>query len=193
MQTPEKKVQGKQTICSRGYQRWRSILYESNIRGISSTEALIKTVWLMNSIYFGLRGCDERLQMRWSDVKMLADADGIEYLEYCERQTKRRSGEEPWNIRPVKPKTFGRPDGAPEKDPVSFYKFYPEKDLAQCRASKHLYYLGLNNSNDCSKCWFKESAIKTYLVNENNGRISWLRATTNPPWRTKANDAKTER
>ena len=113
----------------------------------------------MNSIYFGLRGCDERLQMRWSDVKMLRDADGIEYLEYCERQTKRRSGEEPRNIRPVKPKTFGRPDGAPEKDPVSFYKFYPEKDLAQCRASKHLYYLGLNNSNDCSKCWFKESAI----------------------------------
>ena len=153
-------MQGKQTICSRGYyQRWRSVLYDSNIRGISSAEALINTVWLMNLNYCGLRGCDERRQMRWSDVKILRDAYGTEYLEYCERQTKTRSGEEPRNIRPVKPKTFAMPDGAPEKDPVSVYKFYPEKDLAQCRASKHLYYLGLNNSKDCSKCWFKESAI----------------------------------
>ena len=120
-------MQGKQTICSRGYQRWRSVLYESNIREISSAEALINTVWLMNLIYSGLRGCDERCQMRWSDVKILRDADGTEYLEYSERQTKTRNGEEPRNIRPVKPKTFARPDGAPEKDPVSVYKFYSEK------------------------------------------------------------------
>ena len=40
-----------------------SILYESNILGISSAEALINTVWLMNSIHFGLRGCDEHCQM----------------------------------------------------------------------------------------------------------------------------------
>ena len=104
-----------------------SVLYESNIRGISSAEPLINTVWLMNSIYFGLRGCDERRQMRWSDVKILRDADGT---EYCERQTKTRSDEEPRNIRAVKPKTFARPDGAPEKDPVSVCQFYPEKDLA---------------------------------------------------------------
>ena len=76
----------------------------------------------MNLIYSGLRGCDERCQMRWSDVKILRDADGTEYLEYFERQTKTRNGEEPRNIRPVKPKTFARPDGAPEKDPVSVYK-----------------------------------------------------------------------
>ena len=84
----------------------------------------------MNLIYFGLRGCDGRRQMRWSDVKILRDADGAEYLEYCERQTKTRSGEEPRNIRAVTPKTFARPDGTPEKDPVAVYKFYPEKDLA---------------------------------------------------------------
>ena len=34
------------------------VLYESNILGISSAEALINTVWLMNSIHFGLRGWD---------------------------------------------------------------------------------------------------------------------------------------
>ena len=100
-----------------------SVLYESNILGISNAEALINTVWLMNSIHFGLRGCDEHRQLCWSDVKLLRDADGTEYLEYCERQTKTRSGEQPWNIRPLKPKAFARPDGPPEKDPVFVYKF----------------------------------------------------------------------
>ena len=32
-----------------------SVLFKSNILGISSAEALINTVWLMNSIHFGLR------------------------------------------------------------------------------------------------------------------------------------------
>ena len=65
-----------------------SVLYESNILGISSAEALINKVWLMNSIHFGLRGSDDHHQMCCSDVKLLRDADGTEYLEYCERQTK---------------------------------------------------------------------------------------------------------
>ena len=99
-----------------------SVLYESNILGISSAEALINTVWLMNSIHFGLRGSDEHRQLCWSDVKLLRNADGTEYLEYCERQTKTRSGEEPWNIRPLQHKAFARPDGPPEKDPVFVYK-----------------------------------------------------------------------
>ena len=55
------------------------VLYKSNILWISSAEALINTVWLKNSIRFGLRGCDERCQMCWSDVKLLRDADGTEY------------------------------------------------------------------------------------------------------------------
>ena len=93
------------------------VLYKSNILWITSAEALINTVWLKNSIRFGLRGCDERRQMCWSDVKLLRDADGTEYLEYCERQTKTRSGEEPRNIKPVKPKAFARPDGPTRKRP----------------------------------------------------------------------------
>ena len=60
--------------------------------GISGADALINTVWLMNSIHFGLRGCDEQRQVCWSDVKLLRDADGTEYLEYCEppNQNKQR-------------------------------------------------------------------------------------------------------
>ena len=160
-----------------------SVLYESNILGISSAEALINTVWLMNSIHFGLRGCDEHRQMCWSDVKLLRDADGTEYLEYCERQNKTRSGEEPRNIRPVKPKAFARPDGPREKDPDFAYKFYSEKRPSSMQTVEALYYLGINHSKDSSKWWFKASPMRvnklTSLMKTMTGKAGIERRLTN--------------
>ena len=36
------------------------ILFEKNLLGISSPQALLNTVWLNNMIHFGLRGCKDR-------------------------------------------------------------------------------------------------------------------------------------
>ena len=85
-----------------------NILYEQKLLGISNAEALLNTVWLFNSVHFGLRGCDEHRQMTWGDVELHKEADGTEYLEYCERQTKTRTGAEPRDVRAVKPKCFCR-------------------------------------------------------------------------------------
>ena len=40
--------------------------------------------------------------MFWEDIKLVTDSEGVEYLEYTERQTKTRTE----NIRKVKPKMF---------------------------------------------------------------------------------------
>ena len=137
----------------------------------------------MNSIHFGLRGCDEHRQMCWSDLKLLRDADGTEYLEYCERQTKTRSGEEPRNIKPVKPKAFARPDGPPEKYPVFVYKFYSEKRPSSMQTVEAPYYLGMNHSKDSSKCWFKASPMGvnklTSLMKTMAGKAGFERRLTN--------------
>ena len=69
-----------------------NILYEKNLLGISNAKALPTTVWLFNSVHFGLRGCEEHRQMTWGDVQLHMEADGTEYLEYSERQTKTRTG-----------------------------------------------------------------------------------------------------
>ena len=64
-------------------------LYEKNLLGISNAEALLNTVWLFNSVHFGLRGCEEHRQVtKLGDVQLHIDADGTECLEYSERQTK---------------------------------------------------------------------------------------------------------
>lgn len=71
-----------------------SVLFESNILGISSAEALIHTVGLMNSIHFGMRGCDEhrqKSQMCLSDVKLLRDADGLNIVSVNQTKKRRRA------------------------------------------------------------------------------------------------------
>ena len=86
------------------------IIYEKNFLGISNGEALINTLWLFNSLHFGLRGCGEHRQMCWGNVQLKKDAEGTEYLHFSKRQTKTRSGADPRNVRPIKPKAFATPD-----------------------------------------------------------------------------------
>ena len=64
---------------------------KKNLLGISNGEWLINTLWLCNSLHFGLRGCGEHRQMCWGDVQLMKDTDRTEYLYFSEKQTKTRS------------------------------------------------------------------------------------------------------
>ena len=68
------------------------ILYEKGLLGMCSPEALLNTLWLNNTLHFGFRGCKEHRDMCWGDVKLHKTANGVEYLEFNERQTKTRTG-----------------------------------------------------------------------------------------------------
>ena len=81
------------------FDRARKCLDEKHLLGISNAEASPNTVWLFNSVHFGLRGCEEHRQMTWGDVQLHMEADGTEYLEYSGRQAKTRTGAEPRNVR----------------------------------------------------------------------------------------------
>ena len=59
----------------------------------------MNTLWFNNSIHFGLRGVSEHSNLRWGDIKLKNSYDGTEYLEYNERQTKTRTGENIVDIR----------------------------------------------------------------------------------------------
>ena len=95
-----------------------------NLLGIRTAEALLNTLWFMNSIHFGLRGCEEHRQMTWGDIQLIRDVDRAEYLEYSARQIKTRTGAETRNIRSVKPQAFATQPGPDERNPVFVYKIY---------------------------------------------------------------------
>ena len=149
-----------------------NILYDKQLLGISNAEALLNTMWFKNTKHFGLRGCDEHCRMKWGDVQLLTDANGAEYLEYSERQTKTRTGAEPRNVRAVKPKAFSFANGSPDRDPVFVYKVYSEKRPSPMKDSNSPFYLGINyTKNPTEKPWFKANGSQQVKqFNENYGR-----------------------
>ncbi|CAC5426317.1 unnamed protein product [Mytilus coruscus] len=70
------------------------MLFEQNLLGGLSCnpEALHNTIWLNNTLHFGMRGRKEHIDMLFGDIKMMTTASGEQYLEYNERLTKTRTG-----------------------------------------------------------------------------------------------------
>lgn len=93
----------------------------------------------------------------------MKDVDGTEYLQYSERQTKTKTGEEPRNIRAVKSRAFSTPNNLPaEKNPVFVYKVYSEKRPPSMQDANALFYLAINhikNPAETNKSWFKSSGM----------------------------------
>ena len=68
----------------------------------------------------------EQKELRWGDIVLKTDSDGKEYLE-C-RQTKTRTGDDPRNQRPIKPRMYANNDAISiDRDSVHVYKMYKEK------------------------------------------------------------------
>ena len=102
--------------------------------------------------------------MCWGDVKLCQTSTGEEYLEFNERETKTRSGNDPPNVRAIAPKTFAVPNN--EKCPVKAYKVYTEKRPAEMKTDDAPFYLAVNNVKYGSdKPWFKKAPVGVNKLN----------------------------
>ena len=138
-----------------------------NLICVSSPESVLNTLWLNNTIHFGLRGCQEHRQMCWGDVKLCRDSLGKEYLEHNERQTKTRTGADPPNVRKVMPKMFST---RVECNPVDVYKLYCEKRPQNMLGDDSPFYLGINHTRRSqedmqNKNWFKYAPMDVNKLN----------------------------
>ena len=60
-----------------------------------------------------------------ADVQLYQTTNGEEFLDYTNRQCKILTGENPRDVRQIKPKMFLVQES--ERDPVAVYKFYVKK------------------------------------------------------------------
>ena len=92
-------------------------------------------------------------------MKLHKTAGGEEYLEYNERQTKTRSGENTRDVRKVTPKMFSVPGN--ERDPIAVYKLFAEKRPAEMNSDDSPFYLAVNNLKKLeslsNKAWLKKA------------------------------------
>ncbi|XP_063436375.1 uncharacterized protein LOC134717811 [Mytilus trossulus] len=68
------------------------ILYQKKLLGAANPRALTNTVFLNNSMFFGMRSRLEHQNLRWGDIDLKKTSAGERYLEFTERATKTRSG-----------------------------------------------------------------------------------------------------
>ena len=103
--------------------------------------------------------------MKWGDVELKTTADGLEYLEYNERQTKTRTGSQPKDTRTVKPKMFAVRGS--ERDPVLFYRQYASKQPDDMNNKNSPFYLAINHTRSpaSGKPWFKSAPMGVNKLN----------------------------
>ncbi|XP_071157837.1 uncharacterized protein KIAA1958-like [Mytilus edulis] len=94
------------------------ILYQKKLLGAANPRALTNTVFLNNSMFFGMRSRLEHQNLRWGNIDLKTTSAGEKYLEFTERATKTRSGATS-DARAFSPKMFEN-KGDP-RCPVSLY------------------------------------------------------------------------
>ena len=88
------------------WQRKKSRFFTTKKIWTSTPEALLNTVWttiLFISVFVAARGSETCVGETW---QLRQITNGEKSVEYCERQTKNRTGDNPWDVRKIKPKTF---------------------------------------------------------------------------------------
>ncbi|XP_021338920.1 zinc finger MYM-type protein 2-like [Mizuhopecten yessoensis] len=136
------------------------VLWRKGQFGTQNPDAILQTLWFFNTVHFGLRGSAEHRDMCWGDVTLQNHTDGHEYLEFTERQTKTRTGENTRDVRKVKPKLWANTEN-PERCPVHVYKCYADmRPTTYCKGSDPFYIATTTKSSPGShETWFKRQPV----------------------------------
>ncbi|XP_052216542.1 uncharacterized protein KIAA1958 homolog isoform X2 [Dreissena polymorpha] len=133
-------------------------MYAAKTLGESSPRALLHSLWLICTTHFGMRIGKEIHTLCWGDVSLGIDFEtGEEFITFdTERQTKTRTGENPRDIRKVKPRAYAVPE-QPDRDPVHLYKLYADKRPVDMMTEDSPFFL--TPGNKTQQCWFRKSAM----------------------------------
>ncbi|CAC5378721.1 unnamed protein product [Mytilus coruscus] len=120
-----------------------------------NAKSLSNTVFLNNSMYFGMRSRTEHEHLRWGDVELKTTSSGEQYLEYSERATKTRTGVNS-DSRAFPPKMFE--DKGNQRCPIQMYMLYAQKRPLNMKGDEAKFYVGINNKASSGE-WFKNMAM----------------------------------
>ena len=120
-------------------------LYEKGIFGGDTPMSLINTLWFNHTVHFGIRGGgEEHRRLCVGDLTLAFDSElNKEFIEYNERQTKTRTGENVNNIR-TKPRMYATYD---DRCPVATYKKYMDKRPENFSRPDDPFYLSVVTNN----------------------------------------------
>ena len=132
-------------------------MYEKDLLGASSPEALLNSLCFNSTIHFGLRGCKEHRDMTRGEVK----------LHTTKGKQKHARGKNTRDVGKVTPKMFSVPGN--ERGPIAVYKLLAEKRPAEMNSDDSPFYLALNSSKKfesiSNTAWFKKAPAGVNKLN----------------------------
>ena len=123
-------------------------LWQCNQLGPNNPESILNTLWWNNTIYFGIRSIKPLVDMKWGDITVHTDSEGREYLQFQERQSKTRQGDNPVSVRDVLPKAWATNDA---RCPVALFKLYASLLPSDYSISNCPFYIATNTKDPSIK------------------------------------------
>ena len=123
-----------------------------------------------------MRGGKEHRDLCWGDVQLTEDENGCQYLDYTERQTKTRTGENPRDVRPIKPGMYENPNK--DRCPVQLYKEFAERRPTDCNTAESPFYIALNNVKERNETKHRRG-LRKQLLDRTNYTGWWQTDLTN--------------
>lgn len=132
-------------------------LWECKELGEHTPKSLQNTLFFYFTSGFGFRGCNENKQLKWGDISLKESNEGIEYLEFQERLTKTRNGEEGSTVRYFHPKIFATDS---DRCPIRMYKAFREKrPIQMCEPDSPFYLSAKTKLKSHDPTWYSTSAM----------------------------------
>ena len=149
-------------------------LWKCDQLGATTPESINNTLWFFTTVHFGMRSAEEHRNICWGDIKLDKDSQGQEFLEFVEWQTKTRTGENPRDVRKVKPKMWAN-SGNVDRCPIAVYKQYSLLRPLDFSNMEDPFYLATNTNQSSMKKndqWFKRQPIGVNKLSTTMRRMS---------------------
>ena len=139
-----------------------------SLLGTSSPEALLNTLWLKNTLHFGLCGCQEHRDKCWGMLLYTKQHVGKSFWSSTRGKPKLEMGQHYRDVRPVTPKMFATDGSEKILLSVVVYKHFAERRPQQMMNGDSPFYLAVDNLKLKSlgtKTWFKGNAVGINKIN----------------------------
>ena len=128
-------------------------IWKGEALGDSSPRTLQHTMWWINCTRFGKRANLENYKMKWGDVKVEQNKDGVKYLTSRERETKTRQGQTTNDTKDLI-RVYADPE-QPQYCPVTIFEaFKSHRPSEMCKDGSPFYLQPKPSSS--GDIWYKK-------------------------------------
>ena len=142
------------------------VLWDKGVLGCSTPFSLQFTIWFNLTLLMGLRGRDEHRCMKFGDISLHTDAEGLEYISLLERGSKTRDGTLPSDLRPTTQKIYCTCKDDSQKCIVEIWKqYFIHRPDSMCAEDSPMYLqykteVQIQRSKD-PYIWYKQQPLGT--------------------------------